>query len=425
MKIAILGGGLTGLTAAYFLQKKEQEVFLYEKEESLGGLASGFKEAGWDWYLDRAYHHIFDCDNNIIDFSNKIGFKEIFFQSPETASLYFNKDYRIIPVDTPQDFMKFPLLALPIKIRAAFVLAFLKVSPFLSVYEKTTAKEFLITTMGEKAWIVFWQELFRKKFGKYAENILASFIWSRIHKRSKNLGYFTGGFQNLIDYVETVNTMSGVVIKKKTEIISIEKKGSGFILNNTYYDAIISTLPTPVIVKLGVDIFPDTYIKQLKKISYLHAVNLILETSKPILDKTYWLSICDPKLPMMVIVQHTNFIDKKYYGNNHLAYIAKYVDNDDMLLKMNKEAVIEFYLSHLKTLNSSLQDKQLSILNSFLFKAPFAQPIFDKTFLKNKPEFETPIKNFYMANLDMTYPNDRGTNYAVKLGKDVSSIISQ
>ncbi len=49
--------------------------------------------------------------------------------------------------------------------------------------------------------------------------------------------------------------------------------------------------------------------------------------------------------------------------------------------------------------------------------------IFDKEFLKNKPDFETPLKGFYIANLDMTYPYDRGTNYAVALGKKVVELL--
>jgi protoporphyrinogen oxidase len=72
---------------------------------------------------------------------------------------------------------------------------------------------------------------------------------------------------------------------------------------------------------------------------------------------------------------------------------------------------------HLKTITGK---QDLTLINTYTFKAPFAQPIFDKNFVANMPGFETPIENFYNANLDMTYPYDRGTNYAVKLGKQVA-----
>lgn len=420
MKIAILGGGFTGLTAAYYLQRKGHQVTVFEKETILGGLASGFKIEGWVWSLERAYHHIFANDNDILSLAHDTGFKGFFFREPETASIYIkNNISRIIPIDTPQDFLLFPFLPWVDKLRAAAVLAFLKVTPFLPLFENMTAQEFLQKTMGDKVWNILWQELFRKKFGKYAGNILASFIWARIKKRTKKLGYVEAGFQTFIDYVAKTNQDLGVKIEKGKEVTTLVKKDGVFIVNDQRFDAVISTLPTPVLLKTVDVTLPKEYKKRLSRLKYLHAVNLILETEAPILDKTYWLNSTDAKLPFMVVVQQTNYIDKQYYGNKHIAYVAEYVDTDNKLLKMDKEEIIKYYLPYLNKISHS----SISISRSFLFKAPFAQPIFDKDFVKNKPDFITPVKNFYIANLDMTYPYDRGTNYAVKLGREVAKLI--
>jgi len=420
MKIAVLGGGITGLVAAYFLGKKGHQVTVFEKEPTLGGMAAGFKQSNWDWYLEKTVHHLFSNDNDILDFAKEIGFNKIFFKEPETASLYENSEFRIhnskflfFPLDTPRDLLHFPLLNWPDKIRTGLVLAFLKFSPFFSFYEKITAEEFLIKSMGTQSWDILWQELFRKKFGKYAENILASFIWARIKKRTKKLGYIEGGFQILINYLENqlkslrVNTLTSYEINK------IERK-------NFKFDYVVSTLPTPTITKIGEKLFPAEYLNRLKKIKYLHSVSLILETEKPILKKAYWLNICDKKIPIMGIFQQTNFIDKKNYGNKHILYLGWYVGIEDKLWKMNKEEILNLAIPHLQQISSRLNRDQIS--NFYLFKTVYAQPIFDKEFLKNKPKFETPIKNFYIANLDMTYPYDRGVNYAVKLGKEVNKL---
>lgn len=427
MRIAILGGGFTGLTAAYYLREKGHEVSLFEKEPVLGGLAVGFKGEGWDWPLERAYHHLFANDDNILNLARESGFDKIFFRTPHTDSLYLvNDDYRIFPVDSPQDFLRFPLLSWPDKIRAAAVLAFLKLSPPLKSYEQLTAKEFTRKFMGDRMWEVFFAELFRKKFGKYAEKILASFLWARITKRTKALGYMKGGFQTFVEHLEKVNTDRGVVIHKETTVNGIEKKGNIFELafekdsktKVESFDAVISTLPTPILTRVGEKVLPHDYIERLKKIEFLHALVLIVETRQPILEKTYWLNVCTPDLPMMFVGQHTNFIDKSHYAGHYLAYVANYLPGYDPRLKMSDKEILNYYLPHLKTLNS-----QFSILNSYVFKAPFAQPIFDKEFLKNKPDFITPTKNFLIANLDMTYPYDRGTNYAVRLGKQVSQLL--
>ncbi len=424
MKIAILGGGITGLTAAYYLAKKNHQVTLFEKEKILGGLAAGFKTDNWDWYLERAYHHLFANDYDILNFAKEIEFNEIFFKSPETASLFSNEtmkqsnNLKILPLDTPIDLLRFPYLPLLDKLRAGIVIVFLKLSPFLSIYEKQTSQEFLKKTMGEKVWNILWQQLFREKYGDYVGNILASFIWARIKKRTKNLGYVEGGFQIFINYLE--NVLEGLNVKtlKDFGVEKIKKQGDKFTINNTLYDVVVSTLPTPVLTKVSQTILPKNYLDRLSRIIYLHALTLILETDKPILDKTYWLNISTPKIPIMGIVQHTNFIGKKNYDNKHIAYLGWYLKREDKLMNMEKDKLVKFVKPYLKILNS-----KFSILNSFLFKAPFAQPIFDKNFVKNKPDFITPVKNFFIANLDMTYPYDRGTNYAVKLGKQVAEMI--
>jgi protoporphyrinogen oxidase len=422
MKIAIFGGGIAGLTAAYYLSKKNHQVTIFEKEKILGGLASGFKTNHWDWYLERAYHHLFANDSDILNFAKEIGFDKIFFRSPETASLFSdNNNLTILPLDTPFDLLKFPYLNIVDKLRAGIVIVFLKLSPFLSIYEKQTSKEFLKKTMGENVWNVLWQQLFRGKYGDYAGIILTTFIWARIKKRTKSLGYIEGGFQTFIDYL--VNQLKKLRVKVLTEyeIKEIKKRGDMFIINNTLYDAIISTLPTPILTKISQSVLPKNYLQKLSKIKYLHALTLILETDRPILDKTYWLNISTPKIPIMGIVQHTNFIDKKNYGNKHIAYLGWYLKRGDKLMNMEKDELVKFVYPYLKKINSNCSIA--SLLNCYMFKAPFAQPIFDKEFVKNKPNFITPIKNFFIANLDMTYPYDRGINYAVKLGKEVSELI--
>jgi protoporphyrinogen oxidase len=169
MKIAILGGGITGLTAGYYLSKKGHQVTIMEKGEVLGGLAAGFKQKEWDWYLERAYHHLFASDSDILNFAKEIGYKKIYFNKPVTSSLFLVGDkLSAFPLDTPIDLLIFPLLGLIDKLRAGIIILFLKLSPFLSVYKTMTSEEFLKKTMGIKVWNVLWQQLFRGKFGKYA-----------------------------------------------------------------------------------------------------------------------------------------------------------------------------------------------------------------------------------------------------------------
>jgi len=421
MKIAVLGGGFTGLVVSYYLAKNNHQVTLFEKEKILGGLASGFKNESWDWYLERAYHHIFTNDKDILNFAKKIAFNKIFFKKPKTGLLYNkskikNKEYLIFPLDTPIDLINFPFLSFFDKMRVGLTLSFLKISPFLPFFDKVTSISFLKRLMGKKGYSILFKELFRKKFGKYAENILLSFFWARIKKRTKSLGYIEGGFQEFINYIEKIINNLGVKILKGFEVKEIKRKKEKFLINNQEYDLIISTLPSLIIAKIAHKLFPAEFTQNLRKLLYLHALTLILETDKPILEENYWLNILIPDIPIMVLVQHTNFIDKKYYGGKHITYLGWYLEAEDDIWQMDEEKLLNFVLPYLK----KISDFDFRILSYYVFRSPFAQPIFDKNFLKYKPNFNTPIKNFYIANLDMTYPYDRGTNYAVKLGKEIA-----
>ena len=167
---------------------------------------------------------------------------------------------------------------------------------------------------------------------------------------------------------------------------------------------------------MGENLFSASYLSKLKKIHYLDALNLVIVSRDKLLKKAYWLNICRPNFPFMVAVQHTNFINKNHYQGKEILYIGSYLDRGDPLFNLNPVDLFNYYLPFLKKINPAYRalDEQL-----FLFKIPFAQPIFDREFVHLRPEMVSPVKNFFIANLDMTYPYDRGVNYAVKLGREV------
>jgi len=432
MKIAILGGGITGLTAAFYLSQKGHEITVIEREEKLGGLAGGFAKSNWEWSLEKTYHHIFSNDSAILSLAKEIKFNKFVFSTPKTASLFGEKNnYRIYPVDSPKDFLLLPELSLFSKFRAGVTLVFLKISPFLKLYEKMTSADFLRKTMGGEVWVKLWEQLFRKKYGKYAKDILASFIWARITKRTQSLGYPNGGFQTFVDRLKEKNKERGVSIFPLTTVETVNKKGDEYeifivgkdgIKKRFFADVIISTLPYPITCEVLGGVLDAKYVEEQNKRKYLFAVNLILKTKKSILKNVYWLNVGAKDIPIMCIVQHTNFVGADKYGGEKLCYIAWYVEGESKLLKMNEKEMLSFVLPHLRAISPEMYEEPEIV---GLFKAPFAQPIFDAEFAAITRSYMTSAKNVYVANMDMTYPYDRGTNYAVQLGKDVSNLVSK
>src|SRR5438270_14081883 len=113
MKIAIIGAGFTGLSAAYQLVKKGHEVSVFEKDSQPGGLAIGYQEKGWDWTLEAFYHHWFTNDKAILDLAKELHFPVV-IKRPKTSSLIDGKIYQL---DSPLTLLTFKKLSLPERIQ--------------------------------------------------------------------------------------------------------------------------------------------------------------------------------------------------------------------------------------------------------------------------------------------------------------------
>jgi protoporphyrinogen oxidase len=421
-KIAIIGGGITGLTLAYYLSKK-YKVVIFEKNKQLGGLASSFKNKGWKWSLEHNYHHVFDNDHTFINLCNEIGLeKDLFYKTPKTSSLY-KMGEGTIQVDNPIDLLRFPGLGIFDKLRVGMTVVMLKLIPFrLRSIEKTTSIKLLTTFMGRLGYSAIFEELFRKKFGKYAGIISGIFIWSRIKKRTQSLGYINGGFEKFITQLSKKNIDRGVVIKNGGEVSVILPHFNKYLVEGEEFDLVVSTVPTPTLMKIATPILSKDMIDKAKKIKYLHSMCLVIETKKPYFEVDYWMNVMDKKSPFMVLVQHTNLIDKKNYSGNHILYVGVYTD-DKKLLNFSQHQLYEYYRPSLSKINPSIKKEDVVSIN--LFTELYSQPIYDSNYLDKMLPYEIVRNKFYCANLDQTYPYDRGINYAVSLGQRVARLINK
>ena len=402
MKIAIVGGGFTGLSAAYELLKYGHSVTLFEKEKILGGLAMGWKEKHWQWSLEKGYHHWFTNDTAILNLTKKLGLEnKLIIKRPITSVWWQGKMY---PFDSPSSLLAFPGLSLLDKVRTGLLLAGLKSNPFGEYLENFTAEQLFISIGGKKAWQTIWEPLLYGKFGDYAPTVAASWLWARIKKRTPSLMYMEGGFQTVVDALARAIRSRGGIIK-----IGITVNQKDF----SQFDRVLLTIPTPIALNL----VPQLKIENCKlqiAIPHLHAHVLILETKEPILKDVYWLSVTDRSFPFLAVVAHTNFMDKKHYGGHHITYIGNYLPTGHKYLSMTKEQLLKEFFPFIKRLNKSFHLSDLQIYN--LFIGYYAQPVHQLHYSKIAPKLATPIPGVYLANLDSIYPWDRGTNYAVELG---------
>jgi len=422
MKIAILGAGFCGLMTGLRLAQKGHQVTLFEKEDKVGGLAGGFKNRSWDWTLEKSYHHFFTNDDLVFSLAKELN-QKIITQRSKT-DIYLNG--QILPLDSPLSLLKFPLLSPIDRLRTGITLSYLRYLSSLSYLDGKKALPWLRKFMGQEATNLLWEPLFQSKFGDFKEKIALSWFWARIKKRTSSLAYPEEGFQAFADKMAREIEKTGGQILLKREIIAISRESSAVSLKiqnqrfKTFkFDRIIVTLPTPTFLKITPQL-PPAYIKKLSSIPHLSALILVLILDKPFLKNTYWLNILDQNFPFLALVEHTNFIDPKHYGDKHILYIGNYLPESHPYLKMSAKELLKVYQPYLKKISPNYQ---LPTTHYQLFTQPFAQPIVTPDYQKLIPSFKTPLKGVYLANIDMVYPWDRGVNYALELGEKTANEI--
>lgn len=425
MRVGIVGAGFTGLMAAFRFLEKGHQVEIFEKNNEPGGLAIGFKIKGWDWTLEEYYHHLFTNNYHLLNLARDLGY-QIIIKRPKT-SVYTNS--KIYQMDSPLNIMHFSELSILQRLRMGVTLGLLRFNPIWQPLERFTAAKTLPLLMGKKPYEVLWEPLLRAKFGDYSDQVSLAWYWGRISERTSSLAYPKGGFLTFAKAFSDKIEGLGGKIHYSANVQSIDSKndkpfiavsiGGRIVKKN--FDKVIITLPTPQFISLASSL-PNSYRQTMQKLKGIGAINMIVRMKKPFLkDNTYWLNVCQ-KASVLAIVEHTNFMDKKYYNNEHILYLGNYLPSSHPYFKMTPSDLLDTYHPFLKKINSGYRP---TIIDFHVFKTPFAQPVIPLRYSKLIPGFKTPLKNIFLANMQQVYPWDRGTSHAVDIGEKVVNIILQ
>jgi protoporphyrinogen oxidase len=133
------------------------------------------------------------------------------------------------------------------------------------------------------------------------------------------------------------------------------------------------------------------------------------------LQSAYWLNVNDPGFPFLALVEHTNFLPAGDYGGRHLVYLGNYLPMDHPLFQEADEDVLAAFLHPLRRINPAFDRSWVT--ESWVVKAPYAQPVVTRGYPQRLPPHDTPIRGVYLANMAHVYPQDRGQNYSVRLGE--------
>lgn len=428
-RIGIIGGGFAGLTAALRLAQAGHQVTLWEKGR-FGGQAATFPVA--NTRLEVFYHHLFQSDTSIAALAEELGVGSELMWLPSNVG-YF-ADGRIYPLNGALDLLKLGCIPFHDRVRVGLVTAYLQRKKDWKPYESVTAHAWLQRALGKRAYDKTFGAQLRAKFGSYQDRVAMVWFWGKIWLRTtsrrspleqEKLGYFRGSFQTIVDALVEGCRKAGVDLRT-AGITSLQQGDGGAWTVTTEggsepetFDALVATVPSNIFQKMVPDL-PETYQKKLGALEYEAAVVAVLELDRKLSD-VYWLNVADRDLPFTGIIEHTNFIDPATYDGKRFVYLSKYMEPDHPYFTMDADAIIAEYLPHLKKVNPDFDPSWVK--QSWVFRERAAQPIIPLHYSTMIPEHRTPLRNLYLANTTQIYPEDRGTNYSVRLGNDIAKLV--
>lgn len=425
--IAILGGGLSGLTAAYRLSKTEK-VILIEKEENLGGLATSFEKD--NDFFPITYHHVMTRDNPLLNLIRELDLEhELCEKKTKIGFFWQNKVY---PLSGPLDLLFFKPLDFISKIRLClFGLRIMFVKDWAK-YDNVNAKEWIIKNAGLEVYEKLFAQLLESKFTSDAGNISASWIGYRLSTResSGQFFYMKKGINSIIDELKKRAIQNGAKIISGSEINKVKIKDNkiteiSYRKNKKDYrlspDKVISTIPIPVffskLEKKDKKIF-----NSLARVRYKSSVSCIICLNKKI-TSYYWTNLIEQgkNSPIFkAIFDYANLNPFVNHGGSVL-YLITYLNKEDPLYN---DSTDEIYRKYMKDLKQIFPDIDKHIKWHKIFKLPYSKPVYYPGYRNFRPKMGTPIKNLYFSGICL-FPKMRNMGAAIESGVKVSELVNK
>jgi protoporphyrinogen oxidase len=352
---------------------------------------------------------------------------QVLFPRPYTVMYHNGKFY---PFDSIPAALLYPGLGWGInKIRFGLVGLYLRLTKNWQKLETTTVESWMRKWAGSQVYEQMWEPMLIGKFGEtFSRQVNMAWMWARLHARTTRLGTFNGGFQRFSDlFAEKLQGM-GVRFELNTPVISIDPNKDGSLMlttknGNHQFDQCLSTTSPSLLAKMATSL-PADYLAGLLNLKSMGAVVMVLSLKKPLSTRGYyWYNI--PKkagFPFLSLVEHTNFVSPEQFGGERIIYIGDYLEAGHEYFGLVPQELLKRFIPGIKKINPEFEESWVN--NLWVNSTPYAQPVPMVDHSKSIPVIQTPIRNLYFASMSQVYPWDRGTNFAVEIGRRAARLMA-
>jgi protoporphyrinogen oxidase len=377
--VAIVGGGLLGLTAAYRLACAGLRVYVYERDARLGGLAGSVELAGSE--VDRYYHVVLPTDDRVRGLAGELGLGDDRFRFRHTATGFYQAG-RVTSMSSARELLTFPGLRAIDRVRLGAFAARCQLKGDFADLEQVGLEEWLRRTCGDRLWDDLWRPLLDSKFDGSFDDLPATYLWARSRRMASTrdrssrevMGTIEGGYQVLIDALAQAIRARGGEVRTSTPVRFVPASGGralGVVLDQGFraHDWVVTTQLRPglrnlLAPELEAAAGPDPC-------RYLGVVCLVLKLRQGV-SPYYSINITDRRVPLTTIVETTHVVDPERVGGT-LLYVPKYVSPDSPELERSSADIRHDYFGHVRTIFPHVERGH--VLGAQVARARIAEPV--------------------------------------------------
>ncbi len=430
--VGILGGGITGLTAAYYLLKEGFAVTVFEGRDQVGGLATSYDFGPFRW--DKFYHCILTTDRPLLQLMSDLGLTDELRWTGTKVGFFSNG--ALHSMSTTKDLLLFPGLSLWAKFRIALGVLHasrIKDGKFL---EGIPVADWLIQVFGRENYENMWAPLLKCKLGDARHEASAAFIWATIFRlystrekgasQKEKLGYVRGGYRVIFDRLISEIERMGGTIRCGTTVKLLTSRGDQQVEVETdkgsfEFNKVISTIPSHLLARIAPQL-PDRFVDNLLAVKYLGIVCFALVLKRSF-TPYYCTNLTDDAVPFTGIIEMTNLVDRGETAGRHLVYVPKYLPPGDPLFQASEAEIWNQFYPHLQRVIPDLQEEDIE--ERFFFREQFVQPIPVLHYSDIVPAMRTPVDGLLLANSTQIINSTLNNNEMVKIAKRAVELVRE
>jgi len=429
-RVAVIGGGISGLVAARRLARGGASVVLFESADRFGGLGGQFEHDGFEF--DKYYHVILPTDDHLLGLAGELGLDgSVYWEETSLGFLFQRRMYRLAG---PLDLLRFDPVPFTDRVRLGLTALWASHVARPGPLDEITVEDWLRRLSGRRAFDRLWRPLLEAKFGDAYRNIPALWYWASFNRekgtKTEVKGYLEGGYRAFaLALIESARA-AGADLRLESPVERVSLAGragpdgdaspDGVRVRvrgeDLAFDSVVFCTPFALVSKLA---DPQTLGSDLDRLpldlDYQGVVNVLLMMKRSV-TPYYWLPVVDCDMPFRGIVETTRVIREADAADRHLVYLLNYVHRNTEEFARTDEDLADSYTAGLLELFPDLE--RSDILSAHVFRTPYVEPIWTPGYSRRVPPKELVPGLVYLATTAQVYPNVTSWNSSIGLAID-------